>query len=491
MTKSPSGSPSSSTRKACETSLFVSVISTPGLAAAAGFIGTVADGLRASASMAYETAWAIVVGFLLSGLVQVFVSKEAMQRRLGDHGPAAVVRAAGYGVASSSCSYAAAALSRSLVRKGADFVVALVFMVASTNLVLELGLVLVVLMGWQFMAGEFVGGVIMIGLLATVGGAALASARPSTTGASHSRTESGEEADGGLRQRLEDAAALALGELVMLRRELVLGYLLAGFLAVVVPVSAWSEIFLRGNGGLTTLENALVAPLIAAASCVCSIGNVPLAAALWHRGISFGGVMSFLFGDLVALPLLLVYRRMYGWHTAVRLALVLYVVMVAAGLATGMIFTSAGLVPAGRGGAVSGRHVSFGATGVADLAALVLLAGVFVLARRARARPAPRFATDPVCRMRVERASAPASLEHEGVVVFFCSERCRDRFSLDSSDPTGLPTGASETDPVCGMSVSVASPARSYAGRTYRFCGTRCAEAFEDDPGRYARTISA
>src|ERR1700689_399413 len=250
-----------------------------------------ARALREGFFMFWETLWPLVLGFGLAGAVQAFVSRESMQRKLGDHGPAAVARASGLGMISSSCSYAASAMAKSLVAKGADFVASMVFMFASTNLVIKLGVLLAVLIGWQFAVAEYVGGVIMIGLLALLGGLFL-TAR--LTGAAQARLGRS-EADGAGQLALAtgrkpiatkagwaSAASYAVADLTMLRKELVIGFAGAGFLAALVPTGFWHAFFITGHGTWTSIENAAVGPLIAMLSFVCSIGNVPLAAAPWH-----------------------------------------------------------------------------------------------------------------------------------------------------------------------------------------------------------------
>ncbi len=322
-------------------------------------------GLREGVVMFWQTLWALVLGFLLSGVVQAFVSKDRMRAALGDHRPASVARASLFGMASSSCSYAASAMARSLVAKGADFTTAMVFQVASTNLVVELGIVLVVLLGWQFAVAEFVGGPIMIVLLALAGGAVFAPALLASVrrrrGQADDRSRPSESDDGPERRQggpvgtsarslaaWSDASRYAVADATMLRRELFVGYAVAGLLAVLVPARAWDALFLHGHGVWTTVENAFVGPLIAVASWVCSIGNVPLAAALWSGGISFGGVVAFLFADLIAMPLILVYRKFYGWRLTVRLVGLLYGSMVVAGLVTQGIFRGFGALPVQR-----------------------------------------------------------------------------------------------------------------------------------------------
>ena len=320
--------------------------------------------LREGFFMFWETLWPLVLGFGLSGAVQAFVSRDAMRERLGDHRPRAVVRASGYGMVSSSCSYAASAMAKSLFVKGADYIAAMVFMFASTNLVIELGIVLIVLMGWQFAVSEFVGGFIMIGLLSTVGALWL---RGRLVVQARDRLQAAEDmpehqhgpaaADDGLpplRIRLRsiagwaDSATYTMSDLTMLRRELLIGYTVAGFLAVLVPTSVWQAVFITGHGFWTSVENAIVGPFIAIISFVCSIGNVPLAAALWSGGISFGGVIAFIFADLIAFPLLLIYRRYYGTRLMLRMLVVFWALMSTAGLITELLFRAAGLVPTMR-----------------------------------------------------------------------------------------------------------------------------------------------
>ena len=411
-----------------------------------GWLDAIGRSLREGFFMFWETLWPLILGFTLSGAVQAFVSRQAMQAKLGNHGPAAVARASGYGMASSSCSYAASAMAKSLFVKGADFVAALVFMVASTNLVIELGIVLIVLMGWQFAASEFVGGVIMIVLLASVGGLWLrgrlvVEARQRlavTAGHDHAPSEDSPRQHESWSAKLRskggwaDAAAYTMADLKMLRRELVIGFTVAGFLAVVVPAGVWNAVFIHGHGDWTTLENVAVGPLIALVSFVCSIGNVPLAAALWKGGISFGGVVSFIFADLISFPLLLVYRRYYGTRLMARMLLVFWCVMSVAGLVTEVIFRAAGLVPAVRPTPVAPAHFSWDYTTYLNIVFLAVFALAYWAYRnRARFGGDNGYAIDVVCGMQVEVANAPASTVLAGKRFYFCSDRCRVRFEAD------------------------------------------------------------
>jgi uncharacterized membrane protein YraQ (UPF0718 family)/YHS domain-containing protein len=402
--------------------------------------------LREAFFMFWETLWPLVLGFGLSGAVQAFVSHEALQRSMGNHRPAAIGRASFYGMVSSSCSYAASAMSKSLFVKGADFVAANVFMFASTNLVVELGIVLVVLIGWQFAVAEFVGGSIIIGLF-TFGGALwfrgrqIVEAREHLLVAQdghdhmHRPPEDAVFQHQPWRERLRskggwaDSATYTMADLTMLRRELVVGYLVAGFLAVLVPVHLWHTLFLHGHGFATTLENVIVGPFIASISFVCSVGNVPLAAALWKGGIAFGGVISFIFADLIAIPLLLIYRRYYGFKLMLKMLALFWLVMSLAGLITEGLFRVAGWVPTSRPTEIVSTHFQWNYTTVLN----IIFFGVFALLfwtyrNRERLGGGRGYAIDPVCGMQVEVARAPVAAQHEGQQLYFCSDNCQEKF---------------------------------------------------------------
>jgi uncharacterized membrane protein YraQ (UPF0718 family)/YHS domain-containing protein len=409
-------------------------------------------GLREAFFMLWETLWALVLGFALSGTVRAFVPKTAMRRALGTHGPRAIAKASGYGMVSSSCSYAASAMAKTFFQKGADLVTAMVFMFASTNLVLELGVVMLVLLGWQFTVGEFVGGPVMIVLLAVIGGLVLrgplveqARRRLMGTGGEQPPGEAAThdhqamESSRPWRARLSsragwtDAASYSVADAKMLRWELLVGFVVAGLLSVLVPNSWWNALFLHGHGFWTDLENALVGPIIAMLSWVCSIGNVPLAAAFLRGGISFGGVIAFVFADLLAMPLVLIYRKYYGGRLTLRLVALFYLVMAAAGLAVQGIFAIAGAtphVPARL--AVATSRFSWDYTTLLNVAAIFVGALLYWLYRhRARLGGAAELVIDPVCGMQISASQAPARLVYEGAEVHFCSDRCRECFEAE------------------------------------------------------------
>jgi uncharacterized membrane protein YraQ (UPF0718 family) len=417
-------------------------------------IDTVGRSLQDGAGMFWETLWALVLGFALSGAVQAFVSRAQMQRALGDHRAGSVTRAGFFGAVSSSCSYAASALAKTLFQRGADFTTAQIFMFASTNLVVELGIVLWLLIGWQFALAEFVGGVIMIALLAVVLPRVVAvpeqdAARSRLAGAgqdhdhdhAHAGSGNADDASESLRNRLRsvrgwsDAASYTVSDLTMLRKEIAIGFVVAGFADAAVPVSFWQSLFVTDHGFWSVLENVVLGPFLAIISFVCSVGNVPLAAALWTGGISFGGTVAFVFADLIALPLLLIYRRYYGARLTAKLLAVFWATMSAAGLATEYLFKAVGILPkpdTGEHGMVGRDVFGWNYTTVLDVLALIAFAVIYWLYRnRERFGGGTGYAKDPVCGMQVEIAHAPAHRELEGRTFWFCSDHCAHRFDAE------------------------------------------------------------
>ena len=405
-------------------------------------VNTIGRSLSEGFFMFWDTLWALVLGFTMSGIVQAFVSRAQLQRVMGDHRPRTVVRTSLLGAASSSCSYAASALARTLFARGADFTTSMVFMIASTNLVVELGIVLWLLVGWQFAVAEFVGGSIMIALLTVIGprvfrGRFLAEARRQVAASQPADLPVGPDRVAGAaapsrwrsRRTWSDAAGFTIADLRMLRRELVIGFVVAGFLAVAVPTRVYRDAFISGHGGWTTVENAIVGPVVAFVSFVCSIGNVPLAAALWTSGVSVGGVVAFVFADLLSAPLVAIYRRLYGGRQALILVGVFWAVMSVAGLLTELIFRGVGLLPHVRRAQPVSTGFRWNATTFLDLVFLVVFAGVWWLAaHRDEGGADNRFAVDPICGMQVEKAHPGAVTERDGVTSYFCSDGCRDSF---------------------------------------------------------------
>jgi uncharacterized protein len=363
-------------------------------------ISTVGDGLRQSLLMAYEVWWALVLGFAISAIVQAWVPRERIEAKLAGSGPRPIGWASGLGAASSSCSYAAVAIARSLFEKGASAASALAFQFASTNLVWELGLVLWILLGWQFTVAEYLGGAVMIVLMAVllrlfVSPQLERRAREHARSADAGHRHETSDAVGSLRERLlsrrawTDVAQNFRSDWLMLYKEISLGFLLAGFIGLLGD-DFFNGLFIKdAPPGLETIENVIVGPLIAVLSFVCSIGNVPLAAVLWSGGISFAGVLAFIFADLIVLPIIAIYRKYYGWAFALRITALMFVTMVIAALFVDALFSAAGLIPTTR----PSRDDIFGSVQldyklVLNLIGLAVFAALIWLSRR-RSEPAP------------------------------------------------------------------------------------------------------
>ena len=359
--------------------------------APATIVGSIGDALSFAFGMFWQVLWALILGFFLSGAVQALVRKSEMRRLMGDDSPGSLARATALGAASSSCSYAAVALARSLFRKGADFTAAMAFEIASTNLVVELGIIMALLLGWQFTVGEFVGGPVMIVIVALLFRRLLT---PKLVQEAHVQADRGlrglmeahAEMDmsvqqkGGIVRRLlspagfTSTASYFVMDWAAVARDIFGGLLIAGALAAWVPNSFWRSVFLQHHGTLATLWGPLVGPLVAIFSFVCSVGNVPLAAILWNGGISFGGVLAFVFADLIILPILDIYRRYYGGRMALFILGTFYVAMAGAGLLVDLIFKPLGLERTVRNAKVVQASVSFDYTTVLNAAFLVLAA---------------------------------------------------------------------------------------------------------------------
>ena len=354
-------------------------------------LAELADALSFAFGMFWEILWALILGFALSGAVQAVVSKGEMRRLLPDDSPRSLCLATGLGAASSSCSYAAVALARSLFRKGADFTASMAFEFASTNLVIELGIIMALLLGWQFTLAEFVGGPMMVVLLAVIFRLFLKrrlveDAREQAERGMLGRMEGHAEMDmsvretGSLWRRLSSprgftaTATYFVMDWVAIWIDIVGGLLIAGALAAWVPESWWQSLFLENHDTLAKFWGPLIGPVVAIISFVCSIGNVPLAAVLWNGGISFGGVLAFIFADLIVLPILDIYRKYYGWRMAGFLLVTFYAAMVGAGLIVEFLFDGLGLIPSERDAKVVEASVTLNYTTVLNIIFLALAA---------------------------------------------------------------------------------------------------------------------
>ena len=352
--------------------------------------------LAMAAAMGWEILWPLILGFALSGIIQALVSRERIAALMSDDSPRSLAAATGLGAASSSCSYAAVALARSLFRKGAHFTAAMAFEIASTNLVIELGIILAVMMGWQFTLAEFVGGPVMIVAIALgfrwwMRGRILEGARRQANKGlagsmeGHAAMDMSVHKEGSFWQRLRSRDGLtAVAQYFVMDwasvwKDIVGGLLLAGAFAAWVPQSWLQVLFLTGNPVASGLWGPVIGPLLAMVSFVCSIGNVPLAAVLWNGGISFGGVVSFIFADLIIIPIILIYKKYYGLKAALRITGIFYLAMIAAGYIVELVFTPLGLVPAERNATVLESSITWNYTTWLNIAFLIL--GAFLLIR--------------------------------------------------------------------------------------------------------------
>ncbi len=423
--------------------------------------------LQVAFFMFWEVLWPLALGFLLSAIVQTLVPKRAVVSALGSDSPRSIAIACGLGAASSSCSYAAVAIARSLFNKGASFVSAIVFEFASTNIVFELGLVLLILLGWQFVAAEFAGAIVMIVILVLLFRLTL-----KRDVVEEARNQAGR----GIAGRMEGHGAMDMSvtEGPFLRRlfsnraftsishyfymdvyslyiDIGVGLLIAGALAAWVPNSFWQALFLTGDPILAQFWGPLVGPLISMVSFVCSVGNVPLAAVLWNGGISFGGVISFIFADLIILPILDIYRKYYGVRMSLYLLVTHYAAMALAGFVIGLAFQGLGLVPTARNITVFESRPTWNYTTILNIAFIVIVAALgwrFLrtdgpgMLRMMAAAPSPtrQTVTDPVCGMTVDPKTATQHVDYKGTRYYFCSSGCRaalvdhpERYAVDRS----------------------------------------------------------
>ncbi len=357
-------------------------------------VTSIGQALFTSFSMFWEILWPLVLGFTLSGIVQAVVSHQAMAKALGGDSPKNLTLATLFGIASSSCSYAAVALARSIFLKGASFTSAMVFELASTNLVIELGIILTVLMGWQFTAAEFVGGILMVIFIAVIFRLTLtpklvqmakAHAEKGLTGRMEGHAAMDMSVSGGsFFSRLFSGRGLTavsnyfVMDWASVWVDIVLGLLIAGALAAWVPNSFWNAFFFSNNTTVAKIEGPLVGPFVAIFSFVCSVGNVPLAAVLWRGGISFGGVVSFIFADLIILPILDIYRKYYGWRVMGYILLTFYITMAAAGYVVEFLFQALGIIPTNRNVVAITEGIQWNYTSVLNIIFL-LLAAILVI----------------------------------------------------------------------------------------------------------------
>ncbi|MEK9196510.1 MAG: permease [Patescibacteria group bacterium] len=360
-----------------------------------GILDTIQESLYTGFSMGWEILWALILGFLISGAIQAVVSKKQMSKLLPDDKPKSLGIATALGAASSSCSYAAVALARSIFVKGGNFTSAIAFEIASTNLVIELGIIMLLLLGWQFTLAEFIGGPVMIIAFALltrrlITSKMITTARKVAERGVQGKMETHAHMDMAVtgrkslltKLRSENGKTATAHYYVMdwqaIWKDIVLGLLIAGTAAVIVPEHFWRTLFLSDNPTLSAIWGPLIGPLVAVISFVCSISNVPLAAVLWNGGISFGGVISFIYADLIVFPIINIYRKYYGWAMALRLSSVLYLAMVIGGYFIEILFTLLGLIPEQRTAKVEFAAISWNYTTILNIIFLVITVLVLI-----------------------------------------------------------------------------------------------------------------
>jgi uncharacterized membrane protein YraQ (UPF0718 family) len=436
-------------------------------------VGDVLEALRIGVGFLWTAAWAIIVGLVVTSLVQVFVSKERMGELLGDGDLTGLARATAFGAASSGCSFGAVAIGKGLFKKGAHAVNFLAFMFASTNLVVELGLMILILLGWEFLLAELLGGLVLIVVMAALVHLTLPenrfeevrealNERESEAGVTEDPTCGMEGTDeytvttdggetlqfcsegcletyrqqtasgGGWRDELRSwggwykVANQFRKEWSMIYKDIVAGFLISGFVIVFVPQWVWSALFLQGDGLLVTAENAVMGVTIAILSFVGSMGNVPFAVALWSGGVGFAGIIAFVYADLVTVPVLNVYRKYYGWAVMFYILGVFFVTMAFAGFLMEVLFEWLDIVPNLSGGLTATEQTYFKIDYTLYLNLLAFAFVGFLAYVYRRGLGAPGEYRDPVCGMRTDEEGPSAT--HDGTTYYFCAETCKDAF---------------------------------------------------------------
>jgi uncharacterized protein len=358
-------------------------------------LDAIGHALSVAGTMTWEITWSLILGFALSAVIQSLVRRDTITRLLGDDRPRTLATAAALGAASSSCSYAAVALARALFRKGASFTAAMVFEIASTNLVIELGVILALLIAWQFTLAEFIAGPIMIVLVAVafrlfVRGKLIQAARQQADKGlagsmeGHAAMDMSIRSGGSFWRRLASSegytavSRIFVMEWASVIRDVVGGLLIAGAIGAWVPDTIWRHLFLTQHPLAAKVWGPLIGPVISLLSFVCSIGNVPLAAVLWNGGISFGGVLAFILADLIIIPILFIYRKYYGAKMTLIILGFFYGSMVVAGYLVEILFGGLGLIPAERAARVSAAGIQWNYTSVLNIVFLVLAVAMLI-----------------------------------------------------------------------------------------------------------------
>lgn len=332
------------------------------------FFELYAESTKTALGFFWKAGWAFILGYSISGMIQAFVPKAKMTRHMGAADFKSVSLSTLFGSASSSCSFAALAAARALVKKGAHFVAAVAFMFASTNLVIELGILIMIFLGWQFLAAEIIGGLILI----TISSILIKLTYPeSWLNAAREKLEQEDdniEDDFDWKKRIRSKKGWYLvgnkfvHDWKMAWEDILIGFTIAGFMAVLVPQSFWSALFLADAQHIpewvVVVENALVAPFVAASTFIGSMGNIPLAAVLNNNGVIFAGIMGFIYSDLMVPPLVHINAKYYGWRVALYIAGIMFVSIVITALILHSGFSWLGILPEASGSSLQ-EHSAF------------------------------------------------------------------------------------------------------------------------------------
>ncbi|QGX93364.1 YHS domain-containing protein (plasmid) [Haloplanus rallus] len=445
----------------------------------ATMIDGISEALRIGVGFLWTAAWAIIMGLTITSLVQVYVSKERMAQVLGDGDLSGLTKATAFGAASSGCSFGAVAIGKGLFKKGAHAVNFLAFMFASTNLIVELGLMILILLGWEFLVAELLGGLILIAVMAVIVHLTLpenlfdevretlnerdheAGVTEDPTCGMEGKDEYTITTDGGetlkfcsegcmetYRQEMSSRGGwrdelLSWGgwykvgnqyrkEWSMIWKDVIAGFLISGFVIVFVPQWVWNTLFIQGDGLLVTAENAIMGVAIAVLSFVGSMGNVPFAVALWGGGISFAGVIAFVYADLITIPVLNVYRKYYGWKVMLYILGVFFATMAFTGFLMELLFDALNIVPDLAGGETATEQTYFELNYTFYLNLIAFALSGFLLYVYRRGLGAPGQYRDPVCGMRTDDSEPSAT--HDGETYYFCSQTCKETFEKDPDE---------------------------------------------------------
>ncbi|MDF9747270.1 permease [Natrinema salsiterrestre] len=451
----------------------------------------VLESLRIGVGFLWTAAWAIIMGLAITSLVQVYVSKERMARVLGENDVSSLAKATAFGAASSGCSFGAVAIGKGLFAKGAHAVNFLAFMFASTNLIVELGLMILLLLGWEFLVAELLGGLVLIAVMAVIVRVTLPETLFDEVRTELERqdrdhgdmtdptcgmegtdehaivTDGGETlkfcSEGCLETYRQQTASSGewhdelrswggwykLGnqyrkEWSMIWTDVVAGFLISGFVIVFVPQWVWNALFLQGDGLIVTAENAVMGVAIAVISFVGSMGNVPFAVALWGGGVSFAGVIAFVYADLITIPVLNVYRKYYGWSVMLYILSVFFVTMAFTGFLMELLFDALGIVPNLAGGETATERQYFAVNYTFYLNLVAFALSGFLLYVYRRGLGAPGRYRDPVCGMRTDDDGPAAT--HDGETYHFCSSTCKRTFEDAPDDFAEHPPRISGAD---------------------------------------------